>query len=102
MPALKWQRPPGRATLRIRRLRHVGDWFEAERQLWTELQPKKRAVWGIRGKMNATPRRRRTAFRDDSEQDSGMKVNTDSARKPNTFRPTTESRSASPGMISTS
>jgi len=23
MPALKWQRPPGRATLRIRRLRHL-------------------------------------------------------------------------------
>jgi Protein of unknown function (DUF2934) len=24
--------------------RHVGDWFEAERQLRTELQPKKRVV----------------------------------------------------------
>ena len=22
----------------------IGDWLEAERQLWTELQPKKRAV----------------------------------------------------------
>jgi hypothetical protein len=31
------------------------------------------------------------------ERDSGMKANTDSAMKPNSFRPTSESRSASPG-----
>jgi hypothetical protein len=33
---------------------------------------------------------------DDPEQDSGMKANTDSAMKPNSFRATPESRSASP------
>jgi hypothetical protein len=57
---------------------------------------------GIRGKMNAIPGRCRTAFRDDPEQGSGMKANTDSAMKANSFRPTPESRSASPEWISTS
>jgi hypothetical protein len=46
--------------------------------------------------MNAIPRRCRTAFRDDPEQDSGIKANTDSAMKLNSFRPIPESRSASP------
>jgi hypothetical protein len=35
-------------------------------------------------------------FRDDREQDSGMKVNAGSGMKPNSFRPIPESRSASP------
>jgi len=51
-------------------------------------------MWGIRGKMNAIPGRSRTAFRDDLEQDSGMRVNTGSRMKPNSFRPIPEQRSA--------
>jgi hypothetical protein len=35
-------------------------------------------------------------FRDDLEQDSGMKVNTGSAMKLNSFSPIPEQRSASP------
>lgn len=38
--------------------------------------------WGIRGKVNAIP-----VFRDEAEQDSGMKANTGSGMKPNGFRP---------------
>jgi len=52
--------------------------------------------WGIRGKVNAIPGWFRTAFRDDLEQDSGMKANTSSAMKPNSFRPIPERCSASP------
>src|ERR1700678_2373960 len=36
----------------------------------------------------------RTLFQDESEQGSGMMVNTDSVMKPNTFRPIPEPRSA--------
>ena len=43
-------------------------------------------MWGIRGKMNAIPGWFRTVFRDNLEQDSGMKVNTGAAMKPNSFR----------------
>ncbi len=49
---------------------------------------------GIRRKVNAIPGWSRTAFRDEPEQYSGMKVNTDSRMKPNIFRPIPEPRSA--------
>ena len=47
-------------------------------------------TWGIRGKANTIPGPSRTAFRDDSEHDSGMMSNKDSDGKPNTFRAVSE------------
>jgi hypothetical protein len=46
--------------------------------------------WGFRGKANTIPGPSRTAFRDDSEHDSGMTSNRDSDGKPNTFRAVSE------------
>jgi hypothetical protein len=59
-------------------------------------------LWGIRGKVNAIPGWFRTTFRDDPEQDSGMKVNTGSAMKPKQFQADPGKVFGFAGMISTS
>ena len=58
--------------------------------MWRGIRPQ--AYWGFRSNVNAVPEGIRTVFRDDSEHRSGMKVNTDSAMKPNSFRPIPEPR----------